>query len=810
MSAERASATFTLPSHAEGGTRCAQCSSRLCAQVEAMPGVLHVDCDARGASMRVDYDPGQVTEADLDDATRHYGAQLAGVYAHAVWRVTGLDCPDCARTAEKAVGMQAGVVSADLNFASGTLLVEYEPEANPLDAVVRAVESTGHGLEPLGGAEAGSAGRRSWWRENRLSVALVGSGSMTALAVALDLAAGRLIATSAAVETAIVVASLLAVAAGWVVLVPRALASLRARSIDMNVLMVVAVAGALALGDFLEAASVVFLFTLGGWLEAKALERTRTSIRGLMDLAPPVVRVLRDTGPVEVAPDTVRVGESFRVRPGERIALDGIVVDGVSSVDEAPITGEPLPVAKRLGDRVFAGSLNTSGLLDITVTAASQDSTLARVVQLVEQAQGAKAPVQQLIDRFSRVYTPTVVVLAVAIAVVPPLLGLGDWLMWVQRALVVLVVACPCALVISTPVSIVSAISRAGRDGVLVKGGVYLELAAQVRAVAFDKTGTLTIGRPAVTEVHAEQPSDADHLLGLAASLEAHSAHPLAHAVRVAAESRSLPLEPVTRFGDLPGRGVEGWIDERHYRLVSPTFAEEIAELTQTLREAITRAEEVGRTVLVLVADGIAQGFLGVSDEVRGEAQGVVSALSGAGVEHTVMLTGDNERTAAAVASELGLSAHQAHLLPAEKVDAVLRLKERYGVTAMVGDGINDAPALAASDLGIAMGAAGSDTALETADVALMSDDLAALPGFFALGRRTLAIIRQNVTFSVVIKVVVLIAAIAGYANMWLAVFADTGVALLVIANGMRLLRPARGGGMAGLRAASREGEALT
>ena len=708
---------------------------------------------------------------------------------HAVWRVEGLDCPDCARTAERSVALVPGVVSADLNFASGTLMVEFDPSTDPRVRVVRALEATGHGAVPLDGTPGAAKARVSWWQHNRVAIAVIGSGVCTALALGAEaLWRAGMLATGAN-QVAVFALCVLAVGFGWTLLLPRALAALKSRSIDMNVLMIVAVTGALAVGEPIEAASVVFLFTVGGWLESRALTRTRGSIRELMDLAPPVARVVRHGTVLETSPDDVWVGERLRVRPGERIALDGVVTDGISSVDESAVTGEPLPAEKRAGDRVFAGTLNTSGLLDVTVTATSSDSTLSRVVELVEQAQAAKAPVQTAVDRFSGVYTPVVIAIAVAIAIVPPLAGLGPWLEWFRRSLVVLVVACPCALVISTPVSIVSALTRASRDGVLVKGGVFLELAARVKAVAFDKTGTLTQGRPEVTEVGSVVPDTEDRVLTVAASLEANSTHPLARAITDAAEERGLAPGAISSFTDLPGRGVEARVGGRYYRLVSPAFAAEIADVGGALGKRIRQAEQSTQTVVVLLEDAVAVGWIGVSDPVRPDAHRVVAALRSVGIGHTVVLTGDNERTAAAVAAHAGASAHMARLLPAGKVDAVERLRERFEVVAMVGDGINDAPALAAADIGIAMGGAGSDTALQTADVALMADDLSALTGFFALGHRTLAIIRQNVGFSVAVKVVVLVAAVLGYANMWLAVFADTGVALLVILNGMRLLR---------------------
>jgi len=712
----------------------------------------------------------------------------------------------------KSVSLVPGVVSADLNFASGTLLIEYEADEDPRQRVVEVVERSGHGIAPMGNARqtVDDAESRPWAARNRTTIAVVGSGALSLVGWAL---AGVSAPASAG-------AYLLAVLTGFSLLGPRAIASVRARSVDMNVLMMIAVIGAFGIGAYSEAATVVFLFALGGWLESRALARTRSSIRDLMSLAPQTARVRRGTQIVEVAPEAVSVGEVIIVRPGERIALDGTVALGFSAVDEAPITGEPIPADKAVGDPVYAGSLNTSGLLEVTVTAEAADSTLARIVFQVEEAQAARAPVQLVVDRFSRVYTPLAVGLAVTIAVGGPLISsaihgtaitdVALWSEWFYRSLVVLVAACPCALVISTPVTLVSAISRAARDGVLVKGGAFLEQAARVRAVAFDKTGTLTAGRPAVRRVHAEDDLDADDVLALAASLEANSTHPLAPPVPAEAERVQLSQLTATDVVEQPGRGVSGTVDGRRLHLVSPAFAEELVRIPPELATLIEEAENAGMTILVLAEDCHAPlGFLGVADAARKEAPEAIAMLKRGGIGHLVMLTGDNERTAAAIAGRLGLAAHMARLLPADKVVAVQRLRERWGVVAMIGDGVNDAPALAAADIGIAMGAAGSDTALETADVALMADDLTALPGFFALGRRTLAIIRQNVAFSVVVKVAVLAAAVFGYANMWLAVFADTGVALLVIANGMRLLaKSSAGNGRRPTKTEDKTGEA--
>ena len=698
----------------------------------------------------------------------------------------------------KSVEQIPGVVRADVNFASGIMVLEYDPASDPLGRALAVVRRTGHEVEPLAGAalrapSTGTRERPRWWTSHAHDVSTVVAGVLVVAAWLL----GR--ADPGWTESGSVAAYALAIASGGWLIFRRALASARARILDMNVLMTVAVFGAAGIGEWAEGAAVVFLFSLGGMLESRSLARTRRSIRDLMDLAPPIARVVRDDAETEVPVDEVALGELVVVRPGERVSLDGLIEAGSSAIDESPITGESVPVEKSAGDAVFAGSLNTSGPLEVRVSAGAEDSTLSRVIFMVEEAQATRAPSQQLVDRFSRYYTPAVVALAVALAIVPPVTGMvlgqewGGFEEWFYRALVVLVISCPCALVISTPVSIVSAITRATRDGVLVKGGIHLETAARIRAVAFDKTGTLTRGTPEVTDVVALDDGDAARVLTVAAALESHSNHPLARAIVRAAGGVSGRVR-VSAYEDVPGGGVRGTVDGVRYVIGSLAFVVSEGVAEDGVRAVVEGLEDDGRSVLVIAENGRATGVVGVADQLRSDASEVVAALGSGTISHLVMLTGDNERTAAAIAEHAGIPEHRARLLPQDKVQAVRELQDRYGAVAMVGDGINDAPALAASDLGIAMGAAGSDTALETADVALMSDDLTQLPGFFTLGRRTVAIIRQNVIASLAVKLVFLVLAMTGSATLWMAVFADTGISLVVILNGMRLLA-ARGKG---------------
>ena len=685
-----------------------------------------------------------------------------------------------------------GVLFADVNFATGVMLLEYDTDTDPRGQVMATVIGAGHAVQPLG-EDAARAPEPSWWMRHRAEVGVAVSGLMIAVGWATG-ATGAVVLSHVAYGLAII--------AGGMIMWRRAVTSLLARTLDMNVLMTIAVSGAAAIGEWGEGATVIFLFALGGVLEARSVARTRRSIRDLMALAPERAHVKRDGVEVETSPAEVLVGETIIVRPGERVPLDGVIVAGASAFDESPITGESVPADRAEGDRVFAGALNTTGLVEVRVAAAAADTTLARIVHLVEAAQASRAPVQRFVDRFSSWYTPAVIAIAAALAIGVPVAGeitgswpgLESWSVWMYRALVLLVISCPCALVVSTPVAIVSAITRATRDGVLVKGGAFLERAGQVRAVVFDKTGTLTEGRPAVAEVLALADEDARRVLALAAALEAHSNHPLARAVAAAGAEQAAEVT-VDDLAEVPGRGVRGRVDGVSLVVGSLTYITErlgSPSVPAAVSAEATRMESDGLTVLALASEGENAGLLGLiglADEVRAEARAATAALAGGGIEHMVMLTGDNESAAARVASASGVTEFRARLLPEDKTRAVEHLRAEYGVVAMVGDGINDAPALAAADIGIAMGAAGSDTAIETADVALMRDDLTALAGFFALGRATMRTITQNITLSIVTKAVVLALAVTGHATLWMAVFADTGVALVVIANGLRLLR---------------------
>ena len=587
----------------------------------------------------------------------------------------------------------------------------------------------------------------------------------------------------------------------------KGLVALRTRTININLLMTLAVVGAVCIGQWPEAAMVTFLFGVAEMIEAFSLERARNAIRGLLEMAPETALVQDEGGAWnEVAATAVQVGQIVRVRPGERIPLDGVVTGGESFVNQAPITGESLPVEKTRGDGVFAGSVNERGVLEFRVSSASGDTTLARIIRAVQEAQAQRAPTQRFIDNFARFYTPAVVIGAILVAIVPALGFAQPFQPWLYKALVLLVVACPCALVISTPVTIVSGLAAAARRGVLVKGGAYLEAGRKLRAVALDKTGTLTHGKPVVTDVISLNGQSRDEVLQLAASLDAPSEHPVASAIvaawtgaqstvpgstdaaRLESVRKSGELLPVERFQSLTGRGVQGRIGSALYFVGNHRLAEENGVCSPRVEAELERLEHEGKTTVVLTDERETLAVLGVADTLRDSSVQALRQLHALGVK-SVMLTGDNQTTASAIARQVGIDDARGDLLPEDKLRAITDLLQKYGAVGMVGDGINDAPALAKSSLGFAMGAAGTDTAIETADVALMQDDLRKLPEFIRLSRKTVQILTQNIILALGIKVVFFALALTGNATLWMAVFADMGGSLLVVANGLRLLR---------------------
>jgi Cd2+/Zn2+-exporting ATPase len=697
------------------------------------------------------------------------------LHAESVFKIEGMDCHEEVAILEHRLKTLGGLEALDADVVGQRLRVKYDAAKLTTGSIAEAVAQTGMRawLEHEEPRPTSSSARRE--------CLVVLSGASLALGLLLHLAG---------IQGSLAwIPFLAAILLGGIQTAGRAWTSLRARRLDIHVLMLVAVAGAMLLGEWSEGASVVFLFALAQVLESRAMERARGAIRALMDLAPAEALVQRDGLEVALPVDDVAVGDVVIVRPGAKVPLDGRVRSGNSYVNQAPITGESLPVDKRPGDDVFAGAINGRGALEVEVTRLRRDSTLARIIHLVERAQAQRAPSQTFVDRFARVYTPVVLVLAAAIAVVPPVLFDAAWGTWIYRSLVLLVISCPCALVISTPVAIVSALAAAARKGVLIKGGATLERLAAVRSVAFDKTGTLTKGRFHVTDVTSLNGARPAEILSLAAALEKRSEHPIGRAIVERALADDVPAASVDRFEALPGRGAEGVVGGRRLLVGSHRLFEERGLCGPEIDLALDGLAAKGRSTVLVGVEGVSIGIIGVADEVRESADDTVALLKTQGIEHVVLLTGDHGAAARAVAESVGISEFRSELLPDHKLAAVAELRAKHGTLAMVGDGVNDAPALAAADVGIAMGVVGTDAALETADVALMADELAKIPYAVRLSRATTRNIRVNIAFSLALKAGFLVMAVAGAATLWMAVVADMGASLIVIANALRLLR---------------------
>ena len=769
------------------GMDCSGCAKTVEKALRALDGVEDVRVDVVGGKVTVRYAEGTLARGDLSGAITRvgYGVMDDAPGRREVFEVEGMDCADEVRLIEGKLGGLPGVSRLAFDLVGRRLSVEGEVTAAEVE---RAIGQLGMRARLVGEVRAEASG---WERRGRLVLAVL-SGVLWAG----SLAAEHLLRVEW-LAAALAVGAI--VAGGWHI-VPRGVRAAMNRALDMNFLMSVAAVGAVLIGEYEEGASAMFLFAVAQLLETYSMDRARRAIKALMDVAPAEATVLRDGAEVRVPVDRVEVGETVVVRPGEKIAVDGVVLSGRSGVDQAPITGESMPVDKDPGAEVFAGSLNGEGALEVRSTKPAADTTLARIIHAVEEAQAARAPSQAFVDRFARVYTPAVVGLALLVLLVPPLLGSGTWGTWIYRALALLVVACPCALVISTPVTIVSALAGAARRGILIKGGVHLETAGRARVVALDKTGTLTEGRPEVVEVAPLDGTGPDEVLALAASAEARSQHPLARAVLRRAEERGLAARPSADLQAITGKGVRARIGDRTVYVGNERLFAELGVLDGVLRTRLAAQSAAGRTaVLVGAADGDGApvkvvGILAIADRVRPEAPRALRALHGAGVRRIVMLTGDNEGTARAVAGSLGgpgvgVDEFRAGLLPEEKTAAVTELRASHGAVLFVGDGVNDAPALATADVGVAMGAGGTDVALETADIALMGDDLSRLAITIRLARRAERIIRANIAFSLLTKLAFVVLAVLGYATLWMAVFADMGASLLVVMNGLRALR---------------------
>lgn len=754
------------------GMDCPSCAESISASVRTLGGIVDVDVDVVRGRVRVEHHTGAVERSDLAAAVRNAGFEVVDNGRQAIaYRVVDMCCAEEVRQIRDKLDDVEGIESLQFDLVRRHMLVEGSASAGAVKRAVAELGMTAHAAEDEPTAES------FWSRRGRL-VATVLSGALLVVGVALD----WLIDGSLVSNTVLALATFIA---AWYV-APRAWRSLRNKTLDMHFLMLAAAIGAAGIGQWAEGAAVLFLFSLAQLLESWSMQRSRREIEALLEVAPAKATVKRNGGEATVLPEEVEVGESIIIRPGDKVPLDGEVVSGDSSVNEAPITGESMPVEKSPGDGVFAGSINEHGALEVRVTRHAEDSTLARIIHAVEEAQASRAPTQSFVERFARVYTPVVVATAVAVFIGPPLLGLGEWSEWFYRALAMLVIACPCALVISTPVSIVSGLAGAAHNGILIKGGLYLEDLSSVNAVAFDKTGTLTEGKPAVTDVLSLVDEEGEsHILQLAAGLEQGSEHALARAIVAEAQRRNLSISATERFKAFPGRGVRGQVEGRRLLLGNERFCREQGCWSQAVAESLRRLEQEGKTAVVLFDEHQPLGIIGVADQIRPETASAIAALRGLGLQ-LVMLTGDNRETAQSIAREISIEEHRAELLPEQKVESINEYTDRGQRVAYVGDGINDAPALAASTVGLAMGAAGTDVAIETADVALMGDDLSKVAYAVRLSRKTSRVVKQNIAFSIAVKVVVAVLALAGWATLWMAVVADMGSSLAVTFNGLR------------------------
>jgi len=727
---------------------------------------------------------------------------------HTIFVIDELDCAVEVRQLQGELERVAGIEQLDFDVIGHRMYATFDDESTSVEAImsritglkmrVRLAEDVADASPagvPTNPTDTDGVGPR--WRRSGMTAA---SGSFLLAALAYHAVAADSLTVALGLETLeaatqvpyvsrlFYVVSLLL--SGWFI-VPKAWLAVRRLSADINLLMCLAVVGAIAIGQWFEAAVVTFLFSVSLLLEHWSMGRARRAIAALLNLAPPTARrkdccsgELTDVPLAQITP-----GDTIVIRPGERIGLDGIISTGQTSVDQSPITGESLPLAKEPGESIYAGSLNVEGAIELRVTRSSNDTTLARIIHMVQEAQARRAPTEQWVERFARYYTPAMILLAIGVAVVPPLAAQIAWPLSIYNALVLLVIACPCALVISTPVSIVSALTAAARHGVLIKGGRFLEVAAHLKAIAIDKTGTLTEGRPEVRHVIPLNNHSREELLERAAAMEASSTHPIAQAILRCASNEAVTVQPVEGYQALPGRGAEGVVRGKPYWIGSQRF---MHEKTRDADQAVAPGDSIQRKGSSVVAIGTADhvcGLIGVADVVRKESRDAIRRLHSLGIERVVMLTGDNAAAANAIADSVGIDEAFAELLPEDKVRHVERLREQYGTVAMIGDGINDAPAMAASNLGIAMATIGTDAAIEAADIALMSDELMRVPWLVQLARNTLIIIKQNIAIALGLKLVFIALTLASAASLWMAIAADMGASLLVVMNGLRLLR---------------------
>ncbi len=752
-----------------------ECLNRLENALQNQKGLqrTHLERDKQPVMLCVHYDPNTISMADVRRLAERTGARIVNRYHHDLLAIEGMDCSDCAKVIEHGIERMEGVLAVNVNYPLQKMRVEYDTQKINRAAIEKRVHGLGYAIP--------AEGLRSWYQENREILFSILSGLLVAI--------GWLGETFFGLPVPVAIGLYIAayIFGGWDIS-QHAWHALKERRFDTDLLMVTAALGAAALGEFAEGAFLLFLFSLGHALEERALDRARAAVRALADLAPKTALVKREGKEMELPVEDLQLDDLVIVRPGVRIPVDGEVLAGESAVNQAPVTGESVPVEKAPGDKVFVGTVNGEGALEVKVTKLAKDSTLSRVMQMVEEAQTQKSPTQQTVDKFERVFVPGVLIVTALVILVPPLFGVPFRTSFL-RAMTLLVAASPCALALGTPASILAGIAQAARNGVLIKGGVHLENLGRLKAIAFDKTGTITHGQPEVTDVIALGSMNEAELLALAGALENRSGHPLAQAVVRAAQAKSLQLPDAGDVESLTGQGLRSTVNGQTVLIGNPRLMDESkVAVSADAQKHVETLQTEGKTIMLVALDGQLMGVIAVADTLRADAASTMAALKRMGVQETIMLTGDNARVGQAIAKQVGLTNVRADLMPEDKVTAIRELNTQFGQTAMVGDGVNDAPALANATVGIAMGGAGTDVALETADVALMGDDLSKLPFAVGLGRATRAIIQQNLFISLGVIVILIIASLTGWAAIGVAIIFHEGSTIVVVLNALRLL----------------------
>lgn len=689
------------------------------------------------------------------------------------YRVKGLDCADEERLLVNRFNTVKGIKEFKVNITSQSISVAYDPDFLNEKQIISNVASTGMSVI------AASAVKGKPWYKQKRSVFLFINITLAALGFAFEKGFHNEVIAKTLYAIAILI--------GGYYPARNAIMALRSFTLNINTLLVVAAIGAIFLNLWEEAAVLVAIFSLGEVLEAIAVDKARGSIRALMDLTPPTALLVLGSETREVPVEQLRIGDIIQIRPGDKIPMDGEVVLGTSAVDQSSITGEAIPVAKAVGDSIFAGTFNQRGSLEVRVTKLSSDTTIAKIIHSVEEAQNKKSSYQNFGERFGRVFTPLMFALAILVVIIPPVFFDEPFREWLYKGLVLLVVSCSCGLVLSVPVAMIAAIGNASKNGILVKGGIYLEAISRIKAIAFDKTGTLTQGKPVVTHVQTLAAVPEMELLQIMASIEARSEHPLAAAILSYTSEKGITPKPVSNFEAITGLGAKATFDNKTYYIGSPgLFKNGNLDIT-SISDTVSNLQTLGNTVMLISSEQEVIGLIAVADKVRPEAREVLNRLKKLGVRHLIMLTGDNYRTAEAISKETGLKTFEAELLPDDKVQAIQELRRKYGKVAMVGDGVNDAPSLALADVGIAMGGIGTDVALETGDIVLMGDDLKKLPSAILLGKKSISNVKQNIIASLAVVAFLIIAAISGYINLYSGIVLNELSALIVIANGLRL-----------------------